>query len=45
MRIYLGENVFPSLNDDKLVFSEEGIEFGDWKDSRKATINVPISEV
>src|SRR3982074_2777003 len=45
MRIYLGENIFPSFEDDKLVFSEREIEFGDWKDTRKTTVNVPISEV
>ena len=45
MRIYLSENIFPSFDDDKLVFWEKGIEWGDWKDKRKATIEVPISEV
>lgn len=45
MRIYVGENIFPSFDDDKLVFSENEIEFGDWKDTRKTTVNVPISEV
>jgi hypothetical protein len=45
MRIYLSENVFPSLTNDKLVFWEKGIELGDWKDTRKASINVPMSDV
>jgi hypothetical protein len=44
MRIYLGESAFPSPNDDKLVFWEQGIQLGDWKDNRKASINVPLSE-
>ena len=44
MRIYLGENLFPSPDDDKLVFWEQGIHLGDWKDNRKASINVPLSE-
>ena len=45
MRIYLGESIFPSFDDDNLVFAENEIEFGDWKDTRKTTVNVPISEV
>jgi hypothetical protein len=45
MRIYLGESIFPSFDDDNLVFSENEIEFGDWKDTRKTTVNVPMSEV
>lgn len=45
MRIYLSENIFPSFTDDKLVFSEKDIEFGNWNDNRKASVNVPISDV
>jgi hypothetical protein len=45
MRIYLGENIRPLFEEDSLVFEEHGIEFGDWTDTRKASIEVPISEV
>lgn len=45
MRIYLDENVYPSLQDDKLVFFEKEIELGDWKEGRKKTVDVPMSNV
>ena len=45
MRIYLDENVMPSFEDGKLVFLEKEIELGDWTESRKKTIDVPISKV
>jgi hypothetical protein len=45
MRIYLGENLRPLFGEDTLVFDEQGIEFGDWNDNRKASIEVPISDV
>lgn len=45
MRIYLGENSRPLFGVDSLVFEEHGIEFGDWNDNRKASIQVPISDV
>jgi hypothetical protein len=45
MRIYLGEGLFPSFEDDQMVFFEKGIEFGDWKENRKVSVDVPMSEV
>ena len=45
MRVYLGEDLFPTFEDDKLVFKETGIELGDWKEHRKASVNVPLSTV
>ena len=45
MRIYLGENIRPLFGVDSLVFEEHGIEFGDWHDNRKASIQVLISDV
>jgi hypothetical protein len=45
MRIYLAEDRHPTFNQDNLVLWEEGIELGDWKEDRKKTIEVPISEV
>src|SRR5277367_6072043 len=45
MRIYLGEGLFPSFEDDEMVFFENGIEFGDWKENRKVSVDVPMSEV
>ena len=45
MRIYLDENVMPSFEDGKLVFLEKEIELGDWTESRKKTIDVPLSKV
>jgi len=45
MRIYLGEGILPSFENDQIVFFEKGIEFGDWKDNRKVSVDVPMSEV
>ena len=45
LRIYLGEDLFPTFEEDKLVFKETGIELGDWKENRKASVNVPLSAV
>ena len=45
MRIYLGEGLYPSFENDQLVFFETAIEFGDWKDNRKLSVDVPMSEV
>ena len=45
MRIYLAEVLYPTFNQDNLVLWEQGIELGDWKEDRKKTIEVPISEV
>ena len=45
MRIYLGEGLFPSFEDDQMVFFEKGIEFGDWNENRKVSVDVPMSEV
>jgi hypothetical protein len=45
MNIYLGENVFPSFQNDLLVFNEKGITLGDWKEDRKVSVDVPLSDV
>jgi len=45
MRIYLGENIRPLFGVDSLVFEEHVIQFGDWNDNRKASIQVIISDV
>jgi len=45
MNIYLGESLFPSFTNDLLVFKEKGITLGDWKEDRKVSLEVPISEV
>jgi len=37
--------LFPTFEEDKLVFKETGIELGDWKENRKASVNVPLSTV
>ena len=45
MRIYLGEEIYPSFEPSNLVFFEKGIELGDWKEDRKVSVDVPISSV
>ena len=37
--------MFPTFEEDKLVFKEKGIELGDWNMNRKASVDVPISKV
>ena len=45
MNIYLGESVFPSFENDQLVFKASEITLGDWKEDRKVSLDVPISDV
>jgi hypothetical protein len=45
MRIYLNEDIFPTFDDENLVFWERGIELGDYQESRKTSVDVPISKV
>lgn len=45
MRIYLDEGPFATFDENKLVFLQKGLELGDWKDNRKLSLEIPISEV
>jgi hypothetical protein len=45
MRIYLDEDILPTFEDSHLVFWERGIELGDYKESRKVSVDVPLSKV
>jgi hypothetical protein len=44
MRIYLNEDIFPTFDDENLIFWERGIELGDYQESRKTSVDVPISK-